>query len=175
MPESKLKTTPEGMVAVPDIVPPPVSDNVPVWTCKPFSDVVSGSAIVVVPSPDERFTRPAFVIDPPAAVHTKVANACRALMSKGGYDPEYGPRLPRALAGTGLVDVGTSASSMLVHADATRGVPQWELLVAQLGPALLAHGLVTDDDLAAFSALCHDGDTVFFAPLMVSSWGRRPA
>jgi hypothetical protein len=72
------------------------------------------------------------------------------------------------------VDVGTSARSMLVRADEQRGVPQWELLVAQLGPALLASGLVTAADLADFAALCHDGDTVMFAPLMVSSWGRRP-
>lgn len=117
----------------------------------------------------------ASVIDPPDEVHSRVAGACRTLMSAGGYDPAYGARLPRAVAAAGLTDVGTSASSALVHADPVTGVPQWELLVAQLRPALLAHGLVTDADLAAFSALCHDGTTVLFAPLMVSSWGRRPA
>lgn len=115
------------------------------------------------------------VIDPPHPVHARVTEACRALMSAGGYDPAYGARLPRALRDAGLVDVDTSASSMLVSADEVRGVPQWELLVAQLRPALLARGLVSEADLAAFTALCHDGDTVLFAPLMVSSWGRRPA
>lgn len=115
------------------------------------------------------------VIDPPNPVHARVTDACRTLMSAGGYDPAYGARLPRALAAAGLTDVGRSASSAIVSADRARGVPQWELLVEQLGPALLARGLVTEADLVAFTALCHDGDTVLFAPLMVSSWGRRPA
>ena len=53
-------------------------------------------------------------------------------------------------------------------------MPQWELLVDQLSPGLLALGLVTQADLDAFHALWHDGDTVSFAPLMISTWGRRP-
>jgi SAM-dependent methyltransferase len=116
----------------------------------------------------------ASIVDPPSQLHTRVAEACRTLMSAHGYDPDYGRRLPRALGAAGLVDVGTSARSAVVRADERQGLPQWELLVAQLAPALLASGLVTAADLAAFTALCHDGDTVMFAPLMVSSWGRRP-
>ena len=68
----------------------------------------------------------------------------------------------------------TRAESIQVRADKVRGVPQWELLVDQLAPGLLALGLVTESDIEAFHALWHDGDTVAFAPLMVSSWGRRP-
>ena len=64
---------------------------------------------------------------------------------------------------------------MQVDADPVRGVPQWELLVEQLAPGMLAAGLVTERDLRAFGELLHDGVTVVFAPLMVSSWGRRPA
>jgi hypothetical protein len=52
------------------------------------------------------------------------------------------------------------------------GVPQWELLADQLGPALLAAGLVGQEDLDAFHELLHDGETVCFAPLMVSCWGQ---
>jgi hypothetical protein len=96
-------------------------------------------------------------------------------MHSRGYDPEFGRRLPRALAHAGLIDIGTHAQSMPVHADPVAGVPQWELLVAQLGPALLAQGLLEQGDLDAFAELCHDGSTVFFAPVMVSCWGRRPA
>jgi SAM-dependent methyltransferase len=114
------------------------------------------------------------VIEPSVPVHAKVAGACRTLMGAHGYDPNYGRRLPRALAAAGLVDVGTHAAAAVVTADPVAGVPQWELLVAQLRPALLASGLVTAADLDAFAVLCHDGDTVMFAPLMVSSWGRRP-
>jgi SAM-dependent methyltransferase len=117
----------------------------------------------------------AVMVDPPTPLLTRIASACRALMESHGYDPEFGRRLPRALAQAGLIDIGTHAQAMPVYADPRHGVPQWELLVAQLGPALLAHGLVEQADLDAFTELCHDGTTVFFAPVMVSSWGRRPS
>jgi SAM-dependent methyltransferase len=115
------------------------------------------------------------VIDPPAAVHERVATACRSSLEGHGYDPGYGRRLPRAMRAAGLVDVGTSASSAQVDADPVHGVPQWELLIEQLAPGMLAAGLVTEHDLDGFRDLLHDGVTVVFAPLMVSCWGRRPA
>lgn len=114
------------------------------------------------------------LVDPPSAVYERVATACRATLEAHGYDPTFGRRLPRALRAAGLVDVGTVAASAQVDADPLHGVPQWELLVEQLSPAMLAAGLVTDADLRAFGELLHDGTTVVFAPLMVSSWGRRP-
>lgn len=116
----------------------------------------------------------ATVVDPPSPVHERVATACRTVLEAHGYDPHFGRRLPRALRTAGLVDVGTFATSAQVDADPIDGVPQWELLVEQLAPAMLGAGLVTDDDLREFSTLLHDGVTVVFAPLMVSSWGRRP-
>jgi ubiquinone/menaquinone biosynthesis C-methylase UbiE len=114
------------------------------------------------------------VIDPPSPVHTAVADACMALFAGHAYDPYYGRTLPRAFTEHGLVDVATRAESKQVRADAELGVPQWELLVDQLSPGLLAHGLVGQTDLDAFHALWHDGHTVCFAPLMISTWGRRP-
>lgn len=66
------------------------------------------------------------------------------------------------------------SGSAQVWADTDRGVPQWELLLAQLRPALLAQHLLIAADFDAFAALCRDGDSVFFAPLMVSCAGRKP-
>ena len=116
----------------------------------------------------------ATVVDPPAAVHTRVTDAVRTFLEGHGYASSYGRRLPRSLREVGLAEVGTWAVSMQVDADPVHGVPQWELLVEQLAPGMLAAGLVTEADLAAFGELLHDGVTVLFAPLMVSSWGRRP-
>jgi len=116
----------------------------------------------------------AAIVDPPAPVLARVAHACRTALESHGYDAEYGRRLPRVLRSAGLIDVHTRSASAQVWADPDRGVPQWELLVAQLRPALLAPHLLTAADLAAFAALCHDGDSVFFAPLMVSCAGRKP-
>ncbi len=117
----------------------------------------------------------ASVIDPPSPVHTRIADACMALFAGHSYDPFYGRTLPGALTRHGLLDVATRAVSEQVRADRERGVPQWELLVDQLSPALLAAGTVSRQDLDAFHSLWHDGHTVCFAPLMVSTWGRRPA
>jgi ubiquinone/menaquinone biosynthesis C-methylase UbiE len=116
----------------------------------------------------------AMVIDPPDLTYDRVARACLQLFTANGYDPYYGRTLPRRLQEAGLSDVGTHAASVQVQADVEAGLPQWELLVQQLTPALREHGLVDERDLVRFRELCHDGTTVCFAPLMVSTWGRSP-
>jgi SAM-dependent methyltransferase len=116
----------------------------------------------------------ALVVDPPSAIHDKVATAVMELFAGHGYAPTYGRRLPRLLEAAGLVDVGARAQSQQVRADTERGLPQWELLADQLAPGLVAGGLLTPGDLERFHELWHDGETVCFAPLMVSCWGRRP-
>ncbi len=116
----------------------------------------------------------ALVVDPPSEVHDRVATAIQSLFTSHGYDAHYGRSLPRRLRAAGLTNVATHAQSIQVFADPDRGVPQWELLGDQLAPALLGAGLVGQDDLDAFHDLWHDGDTVSFAPLMVSCWGQRP-
>jgi ubiquinone/menaquinone biosynthesis C-methylase UbiE len=116
----------------------------------------------------------AMVVDPPNALHERVARACLTLFSAHAYDPYYGRTLPRRLAAAGLIELGTQAEAVQVRADRERGLPQWELLVDQLAPGLLAHGLLDATDLERFRELWHDGTTICFAPLMVSAWGRRP-
>jgi SAM-dependent methyltransferase len=115
----------------------------------------------------------AFLVDPPSAIHQRVATAIREVFTSHGYLPTLGRRLPRWLESAGLTDVGTHAQSIQVRADREEGLPQWELLAQQLAPALLAGGLVSQPELDAFHELWHDGQTVGFSPLMVSSWGRR--
>jgi ubiquinone/menaquinone biosynthesis C-methylase UbiE len=113
------------------------------------------------------------VIDPPSPVYNRVTSACREFMRGRGYDPEYARRLPRSLAAAGLTNVGAQAVAVQVRGDVTRGIPQWELLVEQLAPGLLTGGWISQADLESFTALCRDGDSVIFAPLMISSWARQ--
>src|SRR3954463_9320071 len=115
----------------------------------------------------------AMVVDPPNELHERVAHACLTLFSAHAYDPYSGRPLPRRLAAAGLVDVGTHAEAIQVRADRERGLPQWELLVDQLAPGLLAHGLVDEADLERFHELWHNGESGCFAPLLVSSWARK--
>jgi ubiquinone/menaquinone biosynthesis C-methylase UbiE len=114
------------------------------------------------------------LVDPPSETHARVTRACRALFAGHANDPEFGRKLPRRLEAAGLVELGTHAEAIQVRADVERGIPQWELLVDQLAPGLLAAGMLEEGDLERFHALCHDGVTVCFAPLMVSASGRRP-
>ena len=116
----------------------------------------------------------ALVIDPPSAIHDKVVAGIMELFAWHGYAASYGRTLPRRLGAAGLVDVGAHAESLQVRAHRAQGLPQWELLAEQLAPGLLARELLTQRDLDRFHELWHDGETVCFAPLMVSCWGRRP-
>lgn len=116
----------------------------------------------------------ALMVDPPSAIHDKVAGAIRELFTSHGYTSTYGRTLPRGLARAGLANVSTRAQAIQVAADRGAGVPQWELLADQLAPGLLAAGLVTEAELGAFHDLWHDGETICFSPVMVSSWGQRP-
>ena len=116
----------------------------------------------------------AVAVDPPSDLHDKVVGALQAFFSMHGYDAQLGRRLPRLLQAAGLTEVGADTVSIQVQADRERGVPQWELLVDQLAPGMVAAGLLEKNDVSEFHALWHDGDTVSFAPLMVSTWGRRP-
>lgn len=115
------------------------------------------------------------LIDPPSELHARVVHACRTLFAGHAYDPEYGRKLPRRVEAAGLVEVGADAESVMVRGNADRGVPQWDLLIHQLAPGLLGHGLLDADDLEAFHALTHDPGTVCFAPLMVSAFGHAPS
>src|SRR5690348_7813673 len=114
------------------------------------------------------------LVDPPSDTHARVVAACRTLFARYGYEPEYGRRLPRRLEAAGLVGIGSRAEAVQVRADAERGLPQWDLLVDQLTPGLLSLGLVDAAELERCHALMRDGETVCFAPLMVSAYGRRP-
>jgi SAM-dependent methyltransferase len=114
------------------------------------------------------------LVDPPSDTHARVVEACKALFRGAAYDPDYGRTLPRRLDAVGLEAVGTHAEAVQVRADADLGIPQWDLLVDQLAPGLLAAGLLDAPMIERFHALMHDGETVCFAPLMVSCWGQRP-
>jgi SAM-dependent methyltransferase len=113
-------------------------------------------------------------VDPASELHQKVVGALRAFFAAHGYDAKLGRRLPRMLQGAGLMDVGADTVSIQVQADRELGVPQWELLVDQLAPGMIAAGLLEESDVEDFHTLWHNGDTVSFAPLMVSAWGRKP-
>jgi SAM-dependent methyltransferase len=111
-------------------------------------------------------------IHPSSELHDRVVEALKTFFSSRGYDASWGRQLPRELEGAGLREVSARGESVFVRGDALRGVPQWDLLIAQLGPALVDRGLLTAAEVKAFHELWRDERQTCFAPLMISAWGR---
>ncbi|MBV9485676.1 MAG: methyltransferase domain-containing protein [Frankiaceae bacterium] len=115
----------------------------------------------------------AYVCEPPSPVHAKVVDAVYATMRGAGFDDVYGRRLLHQLMAVGLTDLVVAGAVESIVTDVANGVPQWWLLVKQLEPPMLAAGLVTPEDLAAFDELLHDGTTTMYGPTLVRGRGRR--
>lgn len=104
----------------------------------------------------------------------RVWDAFSTLLETRGADTSYGRKLPRLVREAGLVDVRAEARM----AFAPGGSPGAELLhsnVDQVGDELLARGLATAGDLAAYRELLRDPEFDLTLHLMVSVTGRRPA
>lgn len=113
--------------------------------------------------------------EPPSELYARVSRALWQVMSAGGFDPQSGRRLLHHLTAIRLQEVYTEGTVEQIRTDARAGVPQWELLLDQLEPIVRGSGTVTDEDLAAFRALLHDGTTSLLGPTVVRARGRRPA
>jgi 2-polyprenyl-3-methyl-5-hydroxy-6-metoxy-1,4-benzoquinol methylase len=101
----------------------------------------------------------------------RILLAAAALFAAVGADASYGRRLPTALAGAGLVDVGAEIHTPVV----TGGTENWTRgTVEQLGDRLLATGLTNSADIEEFLAITARPSTSYVPPFMVSAWGRRP-
>lgn len=101
----------------------------------------------------------------------RVGTGIVALFRHIGADPEYGARLPDALADAGLVDIGAE-----IHTPIAPGGPDtfFHLTVAQVAPALVSAGVVGAEDVQAYTALLADPAYRGAMVPMVSAWGRRP-
>ena len=108
--------------------------------------------------------------DPLPAIAQRMFLAVAAVFGAVGADPMLGTRLPGALAGAGLLDVGAELHAPIVPG----GAETWTGgSLAQLRGRLLELGLAGAAEVDLALAM-FDDPTVFHAPpLMVSAWGRR--
>jgi ubiquinone/menaquinone biosynthesis C-methylase UbiE len=112
-------------------------------------------------------------VSPPDAAPAaeRILLAAAALFAAVGADGSYGRRLPTALGGAGLVDVGAEIHTPVV----TGGTESWTRgTVEQLADRLVATGLASAADIEAFLTATALPSTFYVPPLMVSAWGRRP-
>lgn len=112
-----------------------------------------------------------------AALHEKMRAALTAYVAARTAHPDagtYGRRLFGSLQQLGLLDVGAEGRVYMVHGGEQRLVGT-QLQYEQLGPALVATGLVAEPELREYVALLDDPRFVVMGEVMMAAWGRRAA
>ena len=109
------------------------------------------------------------------ALHEKVRGAAGSMVAArtGRRDGgTYGRQLYGGLLGLGLSDVGAEGRAFMVRGGEPSTV-SWRLLYGQIGPALLASGAVTGQELADYEALLKSPSFIMMGEIMMAAWGRR--
>lgn len=115
-----------------------------------------------------RYVRPVKAV----ACWTRCWQAVMALLEAAGAEATFGSRLPEAMDGAGLIDVGWSVHVPLLPGGTSRHF--MGLSLEQLSGTLLERELLSADDLDQIQQLAGKaGTTLPFGPV-VSAWGRRP-
>jgi ubiquinone/menaquinone biosynthesis C-methylase UbiE len=114
-----------------------------------------------------------FGFDPDGEVETRAANAVVALMTQAGFDAAFGRRVVSALAARGLEDVAGEGRALVIDSGHP-GSAFFTLSFAQLAPATVQAGLLTDDEVTTMRARLQAGDWHIFTPTMVAAIGRKP-
>src|SRR6266511_678340 len=130
-----------------------------------LEDLVFGAALLSVSGR---------IVSPPskAAAFSRAFPAMAAGFRAVGADPEFGLELPAALAAAGLRDVDAELTSRLVRGGSAESA-FYTMALRDLGPRLIAAGLLTPDDLAEPLAFVQDPASRWFSLGMVTAWGWR--
>lgn len=106
-------------------------------------------------------------------VFDAVMASVQSFLAAAGFDPTFGRRLALLFADNGLVDIGCETRGRMLRG----GTPEMELFtltIERARPAMVATGLISDDDVVAALELCADPSFVAMSPALVSTWGRVP-
>jgi SAM-dependent methyltransferase len=130
-----------------------------------LEDIVFGAALLPVSG---------WIVSPPskADAFSRVIPAMAAGFRAVGADPEFGLELPGALAAAGLREVGAELTCRLVHGGSEESA-FYTMALRDLGPRLIAAGLLTEQDLAEPFAFVQDPVSRWFSLGMVTAWGWR--
>jgi ubiquinone/menaquinone biosynthesis C-methylase UbiE len=107
------------------------------------------------------------------ALFLKIQNAMRRLWAQNGFDAEYGRKLMRQLLSRGLDELGAEGH-LFMRQGGTPGVRPWYLSVEQLRERFISFGFTTEDEIKDHQAMLDNPKLLFFSPLRVIAWGRRP-
>jgi SAM-dependent methyltransferase len=121
----------------------------------------------------ESFDGASAVMDPSDDATERAIEAMLGMMSRSGYDRDYGRKLIRALEDAGLAEV-RAEGRLRVFRGGSPGVEMLRLSIESLAPALVEVGELANEDVEAAMARFADPDTVFVSPPMIAAWGLKP-
>jgi SAM-dependent methyltransferase len=130
-----------------------------------LEDIVFGAALLPVSGR---------IVGPPskAAAFSRVIPAMAAGFRAAGADPEFGLELSAALAAAGLRNGDAELTSRVVHGGSEESA-FYTMALRELGPRLIAAGLLTAQELAEPLAFVQDPESRWFSLGMVTAWGWR--
>jgi SAM-dependent methyltransferase len=129
-----------------------------------LEDLVFGAALL----PEGGIVSPASK----ATAFSRVIPALAAGFRAAGAKPEFGLELPAVLAAVGLRDVDAELTCRLVRGGSEESA-FYSMTLQELGPRLIAAGLLTEHDLAEPLAFSQDPLSRWFSLGMVTAWGWR--
>jgi hypothetical protein len=94
--------------------------------------------------------------------------------SHWGWDGEYGRHLYHDVSINGIGDIQAEGFSAMQFGG-TPSAKFWKITLDQLQDRILEAGLLTLAELEDYRSLLESPEFRWFAPLMVSVWGRRIA
>lgn len=106
-------------------------------------------------------------------VLTRVHHAFAAGFRAVGADPDFGIRLHVSLVAAGLEDVDAEVGCRLIRGGSERS-GFYRLTFEEVGPRLVAAGLLTAEELERSVAFVQDPAGCWMSLALVSAWGRRP-
>lgn len=111
---------------------------------------------------------------PENPVMTKVTTTTLELMTRNGYDAEYGRKLPETLAAHGFEDVHLEGVVLMLDPSSpAQGF--YRLTLEQLRVPLVASGLLTEAEIQTAIELLGDPSYRSLSPVMMQVSGRKPA
>jgi SAM-dependent methyltransferase len=109
---------------------------------------------------------------PAEQLANRLRGGFRSLLVERGAELAFGRTLPRCLREAGLIDIRADAY-FPIASPACLALERATL--AQVGDKLVARGLATADELAAYAADLDAGRIDVATSPLISAWGRKPA
>jgi SAM-dependent methyltransferase len=133
-----------------------------------LADAVKPGGIVLMEDYDCRTN----IGHPQRTESERVTEALLAAMTRAGFDPNFGRRLPSVLEAAGLREVHAEGRVCVIRG----GTPEtafFHLTLTALREAMVAGDLVSEEDVDNELAMLGDPATTFLSPTLVAGWGRR--